>query len=343
LSAQILGNLPGAPSIDKLSPSTQGAKINAALDNPIAQIFLKTDLINQLVKELGVSQEQAGSFVSNALNPILLKTNFNSVEDFAAAVAQGLKDQGLSGSLSLSLAGTAAANLNSEIAIPTLDRTLTNANFDNAAAAIQSNSRISVSDRNTLQAAFDKVTSQNPSTAREFLTSFRTELTVQGLDQTQASQQAILITRALHPAVASTAATSPLLQSGSSTLLKPPDLAETLTADVVDKFTPALGELRARLLADKVNNQLISSNSISSDFKQELKKLTDAGKSKEVSEFYANANVTKPSVPLYALKNAISQIIQDENITYMDPAKQSDVMNYGALKSLKKPPLDINV
>lgn len=116
-----------------------------------------------------------------------------------------------------------------------------------------------------------------------------------------------------------------------------PNLAEDLSIYLQSQLTKELDTYRAGVLTDKTIRTLIGANSILSEYNNQIRVLRERSnqdfiqstidfnqRRKALDEAIAQGltSITRPSLPLYALRQEVSEIIHSEITRYMDPLAQ---------------------
>ncbi len=345
LSTQIIGGLTGAPPISELTAATPAKLLNQALDNPIAQLSLKQSLLEELVKLTNVSSDAAAAVIQKAVNPLLLDSSPSTISEFTADLEKSLNDQGVQADISKELAVTAAIQLQREVTIPLLDRSFVSAQIDKAQVLLkQGAGEITSEENQKLQDQLSKVKGSDLESNRQFADTIQKGLIDDGVEKSRAGELSTLATRLV---VAPTPIpTSPLNQLNPSKLLSPAALSESLTASIVDKFKPITGELSARETADRTTSLLIGSNSTSirTLLNDQVRNLKNEGNDNSVTQFFNQADTIQPTLPLYALTGAVTQVVKKSVGHYMDPQSKEGLMTQNMLKSrYVKPELEFTV
>ncbi len=357
LTAQVLANISGAPSADQLFALSEAQKLNGIIQDPLKQVQIKQTVANGLIAA-GYTVDNANALATKALNNVFATGSFNTTLDLLAAVQQELDKQGVAPALTSQLSQSVGTFVNTEIALPFLDRvfqagvlpdilnvispqTLTQyaqadviAGITTAIPGINQLYPPGSLGRVTLdQVLREDLTKPEVVTAlRQTFASkpdfiavrdFRSELVNQLIAQKISSSDATKIANRISQLYAPTVSDNPLLAATPQTILKPVDLIDNVSTFVVDRLTPELGVFTARVKAEQTDRALIANLQ---QINQELVALRGTGSDAQVTSIYQQIpQIATPTVPLFATNLDVDQRVATTITNYMNPAAQTDI------------------
>lgn len=272
-----------------------------------------------------ISKENATALINNALSTIT-----PSDANLVAALTQAFTTQGISAPIAAQLSNQAVAAISTGTAAPIahgapIARGAPNARGATASApsttstqAPEATPAFLAALKNTLQSA--------PVSIRDFISSLSTELGIQGVPQSQATNLASQTAQLLGPTAP--ASTTPGQSTIASAALAPADLSEAINNFIVQQVAPELDPFKAHTIAAQVSDTALS---IAEAFNEQILILNQLRKEDAIKAFYKNASLLSiHSLPLQVLDRVINtqiKVIKESITAYMHPEKLEDLRN----------------
>lgn len=360
LIAQVFGNVEEIQRLglsNVLSPEDQPPLFDI-LAKPLSVVALKADLLEKIILARGTpvdspEYEKTATAVSFAVNAAIVDGDFTDIPTFQTALTDSLIKQGVSPEEATKLSTSAGQFLNTEIALPFLDRPFISSgpiavlsNELNAAAVkpqpvkgipevLKSEAPVGTSQRIALEnlyaqaieslafgAALDRVLRNGPmGTIRNFRSQLVEQLIASNISPVEAEALADLSVKVLAPKISD----DPLLNHKPDRALSRESLLESVTGFVTDSFGQSLGT-GAAVFASQTS---LAVTKLLTDFNDTIRYLKERAEEKDLEDFRKNAriltNVELPQVSLQLALNQTSKTSVEAALSNTYPADQSDI------------------